>query len=156
MGPIIPVILAGGSGTRLWPLSRDLFPKQLIRLSSEETMLQSTLLRLSGLENLTDPIVICNEKNRFMTAEQLRAIEISAEAIILEPVGRNTAPAVVVAALRALSVHPEAVLQVLPADHYIEDIKKFHKALKAGISFAGNGFLITFGIVPTAPDAVGP
>jgi mannose-1-phosphate guanylyltransferase/mannose-6-phosphate isomerase len=152
MHPIIPVVLAGGSGTRLWPLSRDLFPKQLINLFSDHTMLQNTVLRLSGLENLTAPIVLCNEKNRFMTAEQFRAIDVTPEAIILEPVGRNTAPAIAVAALKACQVHPEAVLLVLPADHHILYPDRFHDALKTGVSFTEKGFLITFGIVPTAPE----
>jgi mannose-1-phosphate guanylyltransferase/mannose-6-phosphate isomerase len=152
MSPIIPVVLAGGSGTRLWPLSRDLFPKQLIRLTSELTMLQNTVHRLSGLDNLSAPIIICNEKNRFMTAEQLRAIDVTAEAIILEPVGRNTAPAVAVAALRGLTVHPDAVLMILPADHYIAQGDRFHEALNAGVSLAGKDFLVTFGIIPAAPE----
>ena len=152
MHPIIPVVLAGGSGTRLWPLSRDLFPKQLISLFSDHTMLQNTVLRLSGLENLTAPIILCNEKNRFMTAEQFRAIDVKPQAIILEPVGRNTAPAIAVAALKAFRVHPDAVLLVLPADHHILHPDIFHDALKSGVSFAEEGFLITFGIVPTAPE----
>jgi len=152
MHPLIPVVLAGGSGTRLWPLSRDLFPKQLIRLTSDQTMLQNTVRRLSGLDNLNDPIIICNERNRFMTAEQLRAIQVSPEAIILEPVGRNTAPAVAVAALKALSVHSDAVLMVLPADHYIAQPDRFHETLKAGISYAREDFLVTFGIVPASPE----
>ncbi len=152
MHPIIPVVLAGGTGTRLWPLSRDLFPKQLISLVSDHTMLQNTVLRLSGLGNMTPPIVLCNEKNRFMTAEQFRAIGITPEAIILEPVGRNTAPAIAVAALKALHVNPEAVLLVLPADHHILHPDKFHRSLKTGISYAEEGFLITFGIVPTSPE----
>jgi len=152
MDPIIPVILAGGSGTRLWPLSRDLFPKQLIGLTSDQTMLQNTVHRLSGLENLNNPIVICNEQNRFMTAEQLRAIDVSPEAIILEPMGRNTAPAVAVAVLKALSVHPDAVLVVLPADHYIAHTNKFHECLEAGIPYALEDFLVTFGIIPATPE----
>lgn len=152
MHPIIPVVLAGGSGTRLWPLSRDLFPKQLINLVSDRTMLQNTVLRLTGLRNLTPPIVLCNEKNRFMTAEQFRAIGIVPEAIILEPVGRNTAPAIAIAALKAVRVNTEAILLVLPADHHILHLDKFHGALKTGIAFAEKDFLITFGIVPTAPE----
>jgi mannose-1-phosphate guanylyltransferase/mannose-6-phosphate isomerase len=152
MPPIIPVILAGGSGTRLWPLSRELFPKQLIPLASDRTMLQNTVERLSGLENLVNPIVICNEQNRFMTAEQLRAIDVDPQAIILEPVGRNTAPAVAVAALKSLAIDSDAILLVLPADHYIEDINRFHEALSTGVLFARENFLITFGIVPTAPE----
>jgi mannose-1-phosphate guanylyltransferase/mannose-1-phosphate guanylyltransferase/mannose-6-phosphate isomerase len=152
MSPIIPVVLAGGSGTRLWPLSRDQFPKQLIDLTSDGTMLQNTLKRLSGLKGLNPPIVICNEQNRFMTAEQLRAMDTSPESIVLEPVGRNTAPAVAVAALKGVSVHPDAVLLVLPADHYIADRTKFHGALNIAMPFAMENFLITFGIVPTAPE----
>ena len=145
---MVPVILAGGSGTRLWPLSREMYPKQLINVINEKTMLQETLIRLSGLEDMGKPIVICNDNHRFMVAEQLREIEITAESILLEPVGRNTAPALAIAALRILSQGLNPLLLVLPADHIIKDISAFHDALNAGQSFAQEGFLITFGIVP--------
>jgi mannose-1-phosphate guanylyltransferase/mannose-1-phosphate guanylyltransferase/mannose-6-phosphate isomerase len=116
---IIPIILAGGSGTRLWPLSRQLYPKQLIRLVNDNTLLQNTLLRLHGLDNVADPMVICNQDHRFMVAEQIREINAGTAAIILEPAARNTAPAIAVAALQAAQTDPDAVLLVLPADHVI-------------------------------------
>ncbi|GBC59836.1 mannose-1-phosphate guanylyltransferase/mannose- 6-phosphate isomerase [Desulfonema ishimotonii] len=149
---IYPVILAGGSGTRLWPLSRELYPKQLIELVDENTMLQDTVLRLRDFEGMADPIVICNENHRFMVAEQLRNIGADSGSIILEPVGRNTAPAVAVAALRAKSDGDDPVLLVLPADHYIRDVPVFHEALATGLHFARQDRLITFGIVPDAPE----
>jgi len=145
---IVPVILAGGSGTRLWPLSREMYPKQLINLINEKTMLQETIMRLSGLENIGDPIVICNDNHRFMVAEQLREIKVTAESILLEPVGRNTAPALAIAALKLLSQGLNPLLLVLPADHIMKDVSAFHDALNSGESFAQEGFLITFGIVP--------
>ena len=145
---IVPVILAGGSGTRLWPLSREMYPKQLINIINEKTMLQETLIRLSGLEDMGNPIVICNDNHRFIVAEQLREIEITAESILLEPVGKNTAPALAIAALRILSQGLDPLLLVLPADHIIKDVSVFHEALSSGESFAKAGYLITFGIVP--------
>lgn len=145
---IVPVILAGGSGTRLWPLSREMYPKQLINIIGEKTMLQETLARLSGLEDIGNPIVICNDNHRFMVAEQLREIKITAESILLEPVGRNTAPALAIAALRMLSQGLDPLLLVLPADHIIKDVPVFHDALSSGESFSKAGYLITFGIVP--------
>ncbi len=149
---ILPVILAGGSGTRLWPLSRQLYPKQLIDIYNEYTMLQNTVLRLGGIENLGSPIVVCNEEHRFMTAEQLRKIEIDPHAIILEPVGRNTAPAIALAALKAIENNEDPMLLVLPADHVIEQIKDFHTAIQAGLEYAEKGNLITFGIIPRSPE----
>ena len=149
---IHPVILAGGSGTRLWPLSRELYPKQLLSLVGNRTMLQDTLLRLRNLRGVGDPIVVCNENHRFMVAEQLRAIGVSAGAIILEPMGRNTAPAVAVAALSARSDGEDPGLLVLPADHFIGDEAALLAALETGAAFAEAGRLITFGIVPEAPE----
>jgi mannose-1-phosphate guanylyltransferase / mannose-6-phosphate isomerase len=149
---IIPVIMAGGSGTRLWPLSRQFYPKQLMKLVDQNTMLQNTALRMMGLEGLEDPIVICNNDHRFMVAEQFREINITPASIILEPIGRNTAPAIAVAALKALSTYDDPVMVVLPADHYIQDISSFHAALQTGFQFAMLGKLITFGIVPHAPE----
>jgi len=145
---IVPVILAGGSGTRLWPLSREMYPKQLMNLINEKTMLQETIMRLSGLENIGNPIVICNANHRFLVAEQLREIEVTTESILLEPVGRNTAPTLAIAALKLLSQGLNPLLLVLPADHIIKDVSAFHDALNSGESFAQEGFLITFGIVP--------
>jgi mannose-1-phosphate guanylyltransferase/mannose-6-phosphate isomerase len=149
---ILPVILAGGSGTRLWPLSRALYPKQLINLVDRHTMLQNTLLRLDGLAETAGPIVICNDEYRFMVAEQLRQIGIGTEAVILEPIGRNTAPALAVAALWALNKGDDPVLLILPADHHIQSTDKFQSALNAGYAHARAGRLITFGIVPQAPE----
>jgi mannose-1-phosphate guanylyltransferase / mannose-6-phosphate isomerase len=142
-----PVVLSGGSGTRLWPLSRGHYPKQFLPLVSKNTMIQETLLRLTGLEGLQAPIAVCNEDHRFMMAEQLWEIGVKPKAIILEPVGKNTAPAVTVAALSAES--KSDVLLVLPADHVISDIAAFHKAAQQAKKLAQEGYLVTFGIVPT-------
>jgi len=144
---MVPVIMSGGSGTRLWPLSRQLYPKQFLPLSSDKTMLQDTLTRLTGLD-LQPPVIICNDEHRFIAAEQLRALEISDADIILEPVGRNTAPAIAVAAFNALSKDKEAVLLVLAADHVIEDEAAFHTAISQAEVLADEGKLVTFGIVP--------
>lgn len=149
---IIPVILAGGSGTRLWPLSRKLYPKQLLPLVDEHTLVQNTLLRLHGLDDIAAPILICNEEHRFIIAEQMRAMGVNPADIILEPTGRNTAPAVAVAALRVLDAHPEATLLVLPADHLIAEPVSFHAAVRQAVDLAAQGHLVTFGIVPTAPE----
>ena len=149
---ILPVILAGGSGTRLWPLSRALYPKQLINLVDANTMLQNTLKRLDGVVRLANPLVICNDEYRFMVAEQLRQIEMQPDAIILEPVGRNTAPALAVAALWAINTGTDPVLLVLPADHHIQNPDAFQRALKTGYAYARAGRLITFGIVPEQPE----
>src|SRR5688572_21176951 len=122
----IPVILSGGSGTRLWPLSRELYPKQLLPLVTRQTMLQETSARLEGLPQVGAPVVVCNDSHRFMVAEQLRLIERPAGTIILEPVGRNTAPAVAVAAMcAAAGEKDDPILLVLPADHVIGDVKAF-------------------------------
>jgi mannose-1-phosphate guanylyltransferase/mannose-6-phosphate isomerase len=145
---LTPVVLSGGSGTRLWPLSRELYPKQLLPLVGERTMLQETLSRLSGLE-ISPPIVVCNEAHRFLVAEQLRQVELDPQSIILEPVGRNTAPAIALAALRAA---PDALLLVLPADHVIRDVSAFQRAVGVAMPAALAGKLVTFGIVPTAPE----
>ncbi|WP_028576176.1 mannose-1-phosphate guanylyltransferase/mannose-6-phosphate isomerase [Desulfomicrobium escambiense] len=149
---IIPVILAGGSGTRLWPLSRKLYPKQLLALVDSSTLVQNTLSRLHGLNDLADPLIICNEDHRFIIAEQMRAMGVTPDAIILEPVGRNTAPAVAVAALRALEKDPDGVLLILPADHLIAEPARFHAAVNEASAHAAKGHLVTFGIVPTAPE----
>jgi mannose-1-phosphate guanylyltransferase/mannose-6-phosphate isomerase len=149
---IIPVILAGGLGTRLWPLSRQLYPKQLIEIYNDNTMLQNTILRLEGLEDIASPIVVCNEEHRFMTAEQLRKINVDPKAIILEPVGRNTAPAIAIAALKAMENSEDPILLILPADHVIEKVSKFHDVISSGLEYAKQDSLITFGIIPDAPE----
>ncbi len=149
---IQPIILAGGSGTRLWPLSRALYPKQLINLVDENTMLQNTVKRLDGLSEKANPVVICNDEYRFMVAEQLRRMGVSPGAIILEPVGRNTAPALAVAALWALDRGTDPVLLILPADHHIQKVAAFQQALETGYAYARSGNLITFGIIPEKPE----
>lgn len=154
---ITPVIMAGGSGSRLWPLSRGSYPKQFLRFGSEHSMLQLTALRLNGLD-VSDPLVICNEEHRFIVAEQLREIKLLTNNIILEPVGRNTAPAIALAALAgdqkkdAKSDNKETLLLVLAADHVIHDESAFRAAVMAAIPYAEAGKLVTFGIVPTAPE----
>lgn len=149
---IVPVILSGGAGTRLWPLSRELYPKQLLPLVGDHTMLQETVLRLDGLADLAAPLVVCNEAHRFMVAEQMRQAGRPASTIILEPVGRNTAPAVAVAALRAMAEGDDPLLLALPADHVIKRPEALRQAVSLGVSAAEEGRLLTFGIVPTAPE----
>ena len=149
---MIPVIMAGGSGTRLWPLSRELYPKQFLALTSEETMFQSTVKRCAGMIGAEAPIVLCKDEHRFLVGEQLQKIGVEAGAIILEPVGRNTAPAVAVAALQAMANGDDPVLMILPSDHVIVDQEKFRQAVAAGEGLAESGSLITFGIVPGCPE----
>jgi mannose-1-phosphate guanylyltransferase/mannose-6-phosphate isomerase len=153
---ITPVILSGGAGTRLWPLSRELYPKQLLPLTSEHSMLQETLLRLRGLE-VGSPIIVCNEAHRFLVAEQLRQLSVQPKATILEPVGRNTAPAIALAAGAALAARGgtaggDPVLLVLPADHVIRDVPAFQQAVRQALSAAEAGQLATFGVVPAIPE----
>ncbi|MGR8997748.1 MAG: mannose-1-phosphate guanylyltransferase/mannose-6-phosphate isomerase [Gammaproteobacteria bacterium] len=147
---MIPVILSGGSGTRLWPLSRGHYPKQFLPLITDHTMIQETVLRLNGLEGLKAPIAVCNEDHRFMMAEQLWEIGAKPAAIILEPVGKNTAPAVAMAALTAAS--GDDILLVLPADHVIANLEAFHTAIIQAKALATQGFLVTFGVVPKEPE----
>lgn len=149
---IIPVILSGGSGSRLWPLSRETYPKQFLPLVDTQTMVQNTALRVAGLADATAPLVVCNEEHRFMVAEQLRTIGIHPAAVILEPVGRNTGPAVAVAALHAQRDGVDPILLVLPADHIIAKVEEFRAAVRQVVAHAEAGRLITFGIVPTAPE----
>lgn len=149
---IVPVILSGGAGTRLWPLSREHHPKQLLALVGEHTMLQQTVRRLEGLPDLAVPMVICNEQQRFMVAEQLRLVGQKPGTILLEPVGRNTAPAVAMAALEGVDNDPNAVLLVLPADHVIRDPARFRAGVLDALPAAEHGRLVTFGIVPDRPE----
>jgi len=150
---LTPVILSGGAGTRLWPLSRELYPKQLLALTGERTMLQQTALRLSGLA-AASPVVVCNDAHRFLVAEQLRQLKMDTRAVVLEPFGRNTAPAIALAAVAALKMaageDPE--LLVLPADHVIRDVGAFQKAVRTALPAVQQGKLVTFGIVPSAPE----
>ncbi|WP_028241801.1 mannose-1-phosphate guanylyltransferase/mannose-6-phosphate isomerase [Stutzerimonas azotifigens] len=146
---LYPVIMAGGNGSRLWPLSRQLNPKQFLALAGgTSTLLQSTLQRLQGLE-LAAPRLICNEQHRFLAAEQLRNIHIENASILLEPFGRNTAPAIALAALNVIEEDPSGLLLVLAADHVIENVAAFHAAIARAESLAADGRLVTFGIVPT-------
>jgi mannose-1-phosphate guanylyltransferase len=151
---LVPVILCGGTGTRLWPLSRASYPKQYWPLAgaAEETLLQQTALRLEGLPSLAPPLLICNEDHRFIVAEQMRQIGVEPAAILLEPMGRNTAPAVAVAALQATARGDDPLLLVLAADHVIRDADRFRATVAAGMEAAAAGRLVTFGIVPTAPE----
>ncbi len=148
---LTPVLLSGGVGSRLWPVSREAHPKQFLPLAGELSMLQETLQRTSGLEE-SDPLVVCNEEHRFMVAEQLRQVDLRASALILEPEGRNTAPAVALAALRAVESDPEALLLVLPADHVIRDVDAFVTAVGRAVPLAQQGKLMTFGVVPSSPE----
>lgn len=150
MQKIVPVILSGGSGTRLWPLSRELYPKQFLPLTSQHTMIQETILRICHMAEVGDPIIICNEDHRFLVAEQLRQINIEAATIILEPVARNTAPAVAVAAISCEA--DDQVLLILPADHVIANVAEFQRAIQIGLQQALEGKLVTFGIVPDHPE----
>ncbi|MCP9808584.1 mannose-1-phosphate guanylyltransferase/mannose-6-phosphate isomerase [Cyanobium sp. HWJ4-Hawea] len=154
MSTLVPVILCGGTGTRLWPLSRASYPKQYWPLAGagDETLLQQTQLRLKGLAGLAPPLLICNEDHRFIVAEQMRQIDVEPAAILLEPIGRNTAPAVAVAALQATAWGEDPLLLILAADHVIRDAAQFRRTVAAGMAAAENGQLVTFGIVPTAPE----
>lgn len=150
---LVPVILSGGSGTRLWPLSRRRHPKQLQALLGARTMLQQTVARTEGLAGVTDPIVVCNASHEPLVRAQLEAIGRAEATVVLEPVGRNTAPAIALAALVAQARWPKAepVLLVLPADHVIGDEAAFHEAVRVGLPLAAAGRLVTFGIVPEGP-----
>lgn len=151
MSVIIPVVMAGGSGSRLWPMSRTHYPKQFLSLTSDVTMLQETVLRLNKIEHA--PVsLICNEEHRFLVAEQLRQHGIPHSGIILEPFGRNTAPAVALAALRAIEKEEDPTLLVLAADHLIEQCDEFTKAIEYAQPLVSQGKLVTFGIVPTKPE----
>jgi len=148
---IVPVILAGGCGTRLWPLSRKQHPKQYLSLVGENTMLQKTILRLDGLGSLTDPIIVCNAEHRFLVLEQCKEIDVMNPIILLEPVSKNTAPAIAASALQVLKYKndKDLVLLVLSADHIIKNIKAFHQAIKVASRQAHKDKLVTFGIEPS-------
>jgi mannose-1-phosphate guanylyltransferase/mannose-6-phosphate isomerase len=150
--PIHPVLLSGGAGTRLWPLSRALCPKQLLPLLSERTMLQETALRTGGDGTCAAPLVVCNEEHRFLISEQLSQIGVVPQRIILEPVGRNTAPALAVAALLLAESEPGALMLVQPADHRIGDLVAFRRAVALAARVAASGRLVTFGITPSEPE----
>ena len=149
MAIVIPVVLSGGSGSRLWPKSRHHYPKQLHRLYGDRTMLQETLYRVRHLAN--EPIIICNSDQRFMVADQVQELGEGGE-IILEPVARNTAPAIVIAALRAKEIDPNSIIAVFPADHLVKNQKVFEAALDKAVEMADLERLVTFGVVPTRPE----
>ncbi|MDH4273731.1 MAG: mannose-1-phosphate guanylyltransferase/mannose-6-phosphate isomerase [Gammaproteobacteria bacterium] len=154
MKTLLPVILSGGAGTRLWPASRETHPKQLLSLLGEHTLLQQTALRLQGLARempgvtIRSPLVICNDTHRFIVAEQLRQIDVTPERIILEPVGRNTAPAMTLAAQFGNHEVDDPLLLIMPADHVIKDANAFHRAIAAASEMADSSYIVTFGVVP--------
>ncbi len=152
--PLLPVILCGGTGTRLWPLSRASYPKQYWALegTDKNTLLQKTQKRLKGINNLIPPLLVCHEDHRFIVAEQMRQINIQPHSILLEPIGRNTAPAITLAALKATENGQDPLLLILSADHIIKDEVNFRSAVEAGRLEAEKGKLVTFGIIPTAPE----
>lgn len=152
---VVPIILSGGTGSRLWPLSRELNPKQFLSLVSENSMLQETLVRLQGNSTVStesDPVIVCNDAHRFLAAEQLRQINYQNPAIILEPEGRNTAPAICVAALHLIAQNQDPIMLILPADHVISDGDSFHQTLAQGAELAEKGKLVTFGIFADSPE----
>ena len=150
----MPVILCGGSGTRLWPLSRASFPKQYLEINSKESksFLQETITRLNSYKDIDNPIVICNEEHRFIVAEQLRKVNIKAKSILLEPIGRNTAPAITIACLKAIENANNPYVLVLPSDHIIQDSKTFFKVVEKAITYLEEEKIITFGISPNKPE----
>ena len=149
MSAVVPVVMSGGSGTRMWPRSRQEFPKQFLPLLSQTSMLQDTVLRLQGLD-AEAPLLVCNESHRFLVAEQLLECGVRPKSIVLEPFGRNTAPAIAIAALSQRS--EETILMVLAADHVIQNVDEFHRLVRLGEKAAAQGKMVTFGIVPTKPE----
>jgi mannose-1-phosphate guanylyltransferase/mannose-6-phosphate isomerase len=146
-----PVVLSGGSGSRLWPLSRGLFPKQLLALAGENSLIQDTVLRAKAVDCLA-PIIICNAEHRFLIAEQMRAANVAPARIVLEPAGRNTAPAVAIAALMIAEKDPNGIALVMPADHIVRNHAKFAESVASAMAAAERGYLVTFGIAPDAPE----
>ena len=151
---IIPLILCGGSGSRLWPLSRKSYPKQFISIKKEDefSLLQNTIKRILNLKNIKKPILVCNEEHRFIVAEQMRELNIDDFIIILEPFGRNTAPPITIAAIKALELEEDPTLLVLSSDHKIKNVEKFLTILNEGSKYAEQNKLVTFGVVPTSPE----
>ena len=146
----VPVILAGGSGTRLWPLSRTEYPKQFLALAGEQSLLQATVTRFTD-HSTSSPVVVCSEQHRFLTAEQLLSIGVSDASILLEPVARNTAPAIGLAAWQVHNSDPDGVMVVLPADHVIDDIEQLQNSVSHAVELAEAGYMVTLGIKPTSP-----
>ena len=151
--PILPVILCGGSGSRLWPLSRKSFPKQYLSINSKrnKTLLQKTQERILNLKNIKEPIIICNEEHRFIVAEQMREIQVKPNKILLEPFGRNTCPAIIMATLKAVENNDDPIILILSSDHHIEKNKNFIDAIEIGIKYAMKDRLVTFGVIPDYP-----
>ena len=151
---IVPIILCGGSGLRLWPLSRESYPKQFLCLNKENkfSLLQNTIKRISSLKNLKKPILVCNEEHRFIVAEQMREINIDDFIILLEPFGRNTAPAITLAALKSLELDEDPTLLVLSSDHEIKNTKKFLEVIDMGLKYSQINKLVTFGVIPKSPE----
>ena len=151
---IVPLILCGGSGTRLWPLSRESYPKQFLSIKKEDqfSLLQKTIQRILPLKNLKKPILVCNESHRFVVAEQMRELNIDDCIILLEPFGRNTAPAITLAALKSIEVEENPILLVLSSDHEINNVEKFLTLVDMGFKYAENDKLVTFGVVPKSPE----
>ena len=154
MGKIIPIILAGGSGSRLWPLSRKSFPKQFLNLidDNQYSLLQNTYKRIESLENFSNPIIICNEEHRFIAGDQMRKLNIKPLEILLEPEGRNTAPAITIAALKALELYNDPILLILSSDHAIQNKTKFTASIQESIKLAEDNKLVIFGVPPTYPS----
>ena len=152
--PIIPVILCGGSGTRLWPLSRKSFPKQFLSFDAEEnnSLIQNTYKRLSNIKNIKSPIIICNEEHRFIVAEQMKEINVKPHSILLEPFGRNTAPAITLAALESLNKDSDPIILVLSSDHIIDNVEIFERVVEKAIKYSLEDKLVTFGVIPTSPE----
>ncbi len=151
---IVPIILCGGSGTRLWPLSRESYPKQFlsIKKNDELSLLQKTVKRILTLKNLKKPILVCNEEHRFIVAEQMRELKIKEFIILLEPLGKNTAPAISIAALKSIEIDDDPTLLVLSSDHEIKNVGKFLEVVEIGLKFAEMNKLVTFGVVPKSPE----
>jgi mannose-1-phosphate guanylyltransferase len=147
---IVPVILAGGGGTRLWPLSREFYPKQFINLINDTSLFQDTIMRLP--DELYSPLVICNEEHRFIVAEQLRQINSSNKGIILEPIGKNTAPAIAIAAMNLLNEREDPILLVLSADHLIDNNQKFLETIRIARKIAEQGKMVAIGVQPNKPE----
>ena len=152
MQRITPVLLSGGSGTRLWPVSRSLYPKQLLAMTAERTMFQETAARFAGHSDFAPPLVVCNDEHRFIIAAQIGALGIAPNTIVLEPLGRNTAPAAAVAALLLSGQSPETLMLLAPSDHVIDDVPGFLRAVRTGARAAEDGRLVTFGIYPSRPE----
>mgnify|MGYP001328771505 CR=1 FL=1 len=151
---IIPILMCGGSGSRLWPMSRKSLPKQFLKCNPSSTFsfLQDTFLRLKKIKNIEEPILICNEEHRFITAEQMREIDVKPKSIILEPYAKNTAPAIALGTIKANTFEENPIVLVLPADHSISDIDQFTKTIEKGIKYAEEGKIVTYGITPKSPE----